>query len=104
MPFALFISLSVNDNVLPSMSSPSTSFSGSSGTSPFPQPTHSSLHPPTHLPHLHPLADSMYYSDYSSSGSPYKGSTSKATSKKGGIRGLLDSANSYIAPGIVKNV
>ncbi len=46
----------------------------------------------------------MYYSDYSSSGSPYKGSTSKATSKKGGIRGLLDSANSYIAPGIVKNV
>ena len=46
----------------------------------------------------------MYYSDYSSSGSPYKASSSKATTKKGGIRGLLDSVNSHIAPGIVKNV
>jgi hypothetical protein len=37
--------------------------------------------------------------------SPYKGTrASKATAKKGGIRGLLDSVNSHIAPGIAKSV
>ncbi len=29
---------------------------------------------------------------------------SKATAKKGGIRGLLDSVNAHIAPGIAKSV
>lgn len=37
--------------------------------------------------------------------SPYKGGRpNKATQKKGGIRGLLDSVNSYVAPGITKAV
>ena len=31
-------------------------------------------------------------------------SKSKSTSKKGGIRGMLDTLNSRIAPGIAKNV
>ncbi|EWM23359.1 Transmembrane adaptor Erv26 [Nannochloropsis gaditana] len=85
VPFAIFVSLSVNDNVLPSMTS-SPQYSSSS-------------------------SDAMYYSDYSStrslsmsdSGSYSKG-TSRNTSKKGGIRGMLDTLNAHIAPGIAKNV
>jgi len=71
------------------------------------------MHPPTYPTNHH--TDAMYYSDYStSSGSlsmsgsgsslSYSKGTSKNTAKKGGIRGMLDSLNSHIAPGIVKNV
>lgn len=146
MPFALFVSLSVNDNVLPSIGSSATSgySSTSSGTchltiffyhlkksfcnelsrrqSCCKQSTlrflfygQSFTHMQTYNATQRPIADAMYYSDYSTasgslsmsgSGSSlsYSKGTSKNTTRKGGIRGMLDSLNSHIAPGIVKNV
>jgi hypothetical protein len=73
------------------------------------------MRPQTYIATQRPTTDAMYYSDYStSSGSlsmsgsgsslSYSKGTSKNTAKKGGIRGMLDSLNSHIAPGIVKNV
>lgn len=115
MPFAIFVSLSVNDNVLPSMTSSPQYSSSSSGTCPRclrPLDEHKIFKAFLRTSHhLRSAADAMYYSDYSStrslsmsdSGSYSKG-TSRNTSKKGGIRGMLDTLNAHIAPGIAKNV
>lgn len=136
VPFALFISLSVNDNVLPSSSfsighgyfPSSTASIGTSDRPRIDTDTHACfaharprrpilIHPSIHSSCADTSLGSSsgsLYGGYSSDtttaathagSSPYKGGRpNKALQKKGGIRGLLDTVNSRIAPGIAKSV